>query len=197
MSKAIAYDAKRLLADYKAGFSLVLLGVKYGASASAIRNWLRAQPEWVDRGYPQKINCYPVVDGRRKCRTCLAIKPIEEFPRHSASSFRVLAHCKVCTAIARSDYSGEVYACLRRAVITGYGGACKVCGFTDARALHVDHVHDDGAAERRRVVAIQLLRRIIRDQWPASYQVLCANCNSIKAHQSGLFSRTRRRKEAS
>jgi hypothetical protein len=197
MSKAIPYNAEQLLADYAAGLSLALLGAKHGVSAATIRKWLRAQPEWIDRGYPRKTNCHPIVDGRRQCRTCQAVKPIDEFPRHSSSSLRVLAHCRVCTAIARSDYSGEVYAGLRRAVIAGYGGACKTCGFTDARALHVDHVHDDGAAERRSVVAIQRLRRIIRDQFPASYQLLCANCNSIKAHQSGLFSRTRRRKEAS
>jgi hypothetical protein len=38
---------------------------------------------------------------------------------------------------------------LRREVLQRYGEVCAICGFSDARALHLDHVENNGALERR------------------------------------------------
>lgn len=63
---------------------------------------------------------------------------------------------------------------------------CSQCGFSDVRALHLDHINNDGAASRRantgsRTIAGTTYYRWVRkNDYPEGYQVLCANCNYIK-----------------
>lgn len=78
-----------------------------------------------------------------------------------------------CMALSRAYYIGR-----RAEVITGYGGACACCGESDARFLAIDHVHNDGAAERRmKLDGNRLHNKIIRENFPPKYQILCHNCN--------------------
>ena len=73
---------------------------------------------------------------------------------------------------------------LRLETLSLLGSKCRECGYDkDLRALHVDHVNDNGADERRRIGMGNVLRKYIRDQILAGskeYQLLCANCNLIK-----------------
>jgi hypothetical protein len=77
---------------------------------------------------------------------------------------------------------------LRREVLQRYGEVCAICGFSDARALHLDHVENNGALERRiagggrfRSFSGNGFYRWLRSRgWPQGYQILCANCNLIK-----------------
>jgi len=72
--------------------------------------------------------------------------------------------------------------------LTHYGNgklACVLCGFSDERALCIDHINNDGAEHRRRVLGknspdprIYLWLRI--NHYPEGYQTLCSNCNTIK-----------------
>jgi hypothetical protein len=64
---------------------------------------------------------------------------------------------------------------LRKTVLEKLGNVCK-CGFSDPRALQIDHVHDDGSTERRRLTRTQRCRLILADT-SGRYQILCANCN--------------------
>lgn len=66
-------------------------------------------------------------------------------------------------------------------VMNKYGGACSWCGFTDVRALCIDHVERGGEDERRKLTGDKLYRRLLKEPVNSSYQVLCANCNLIKA----------------
>lgn len=63
------------------------------------------------------------------------------------------------------------------------GKVCVACGFTDKRALQVDHINGDGYKERgnihKRLKLIQLN--------PTAYQILCANCNWIKRVVNGEY----------
>lgn len=62
------------------------------------------------------------------------------------------------------------------------------CGFTDARALQVDHIHGGGGKERKGKEMSYLLRRLIETDAKVSlarYQLLCANCNVIKRIERG------------
>lgn len=71
----------------------------------------------------------------------------------------------------------------RLKVLTHYtNGAltCKFCGFSDVRALCVDHVNNDGARDRENMTGSGIYAHIIRQNFPDTYQVLCANCNQIK-----------------
>jgi hypothetical protein len=70
---------------------------------------------------------------------------------------------------------------LRAEVIDLLGGKCVRCGFSDARALQLDHINGGGSKEngfRRKV-----WRSYLKDPCKLRevFQLLCANCNSAKA----------------
>jgi len=77
----------------------------------------------------------------------------------------------------------------RDACYLALGGKCSECGFSDYRALQVDHINSDGHLERH------LLRR--NDYYPnvmesymkgeGRYQLLCCNCNWIKRVEKGEY----------
>jgi len=60
---------------------------------------------------------------------------------------------------------------------------CVVCGFSDIRALSIDHINNNGAEERRRMMikSGHIFYRFLRKNgYPSGYQTLCMNCQSIK-----------------
>lgn len=63
-----------------------------------------------------------------------------------------------------------------------FGGKCVRCGFSDVRALQVDHVFGDGYKLRKFEPKTQnpTTRLKYIKQYPERYQLLCANCNWIK-----------------
>lgn len=67
---------------------------------------------------------------------------------------------------------------VREAVIAYLGGRCSRCGFTDPRALQVDHIvpKNQGGGFKRHPTAEY---KAVLDGEPG-YQLLCANCNWIK-----------------
>lgn len=77
----------------------------------------------------------------------------------------------------------------RLEVLTHYGRgtlACVQCGFSDVRALCLDHV--DGSSQIRRtkkVASESYWRMFLQERFPDGYQTLCANCNLIKAVERG------------
>lgn len=80
---------------------------------------------------------------------------------------------------------------IRGKVIDGYGGKCVCCGESQIIFLAIDHVNNDGAQERKvKGVGWKYYADIIRNGFPAKYQVLCYNCNWAKyrggcPHQTG------------
>lgn len=81
----------------------------------------------------------------------------------------------------QSDYRLK----MRGVVLDVAGGRkCIKCGFEDCRALQIDHVNGGGRKERK--VSLKLYSEKIRKN-PTQYQVLCANCNSIKRHENKEF----------
>jgi len=70
-------------------------------------------------------------------------------------------------------------------VLTYYGnGYCKCvrCGFTDIRALCIDHIYGGG---RQHIASIQKMGStfyhwLIQNNYPNGFQTLCVNCNMIK-----------------
>lgn len=74
----------------------------------------------------------------------------------------------------------------RMLVLEALGGKCARCGFTDTRALQIDHVNDDGCLEVNRMGTVPFYRMILRQMSEGTmtkYQVLCANCNWIKRYE--------------
>lgn len=78
------------------------------------------------------------------------------------------------------------YATLRTEVVSAYGSKCVCCGETEPMFLAIDHVHNNGAEERRlhpeaRNAGNRFLYWIKRRGFPADYQLLCHNCNYAKS----------------
>lgn len=70
------------------------------------------------------------------------------------------------------------------------GKECAHCGFADERALHIDHVHDDGSQERKKKSGGKwqmLYKRLMLPRGDSELQVLCANCNAIKEYERRLL----------
>jgi hypothetical protein len=61
------------------------------------------------------------------------------------------------------------------------GGECKRCGFSDWRALQIDHIEGGGSQHYLKRNSGGVLKDILSEQDCSSkYQLLCANCNWIK-----------------
>lgn len=82
-------------------------------------------------------------------------------------------------------YDVRVLACRdqKSQVFTLLGGACIKCGFSDVRALQLDHI--DGGGNKDRLTAPRgndRFRSMLRDPegTQTKFQILCANCNWIK-----------------
>ncbi len=73
----------------------------------------------------------------------------------------------------------------RAEAIENYGGECVRCGIDDPRLLCFDHVNDDGAQMRRDKVhprGASFYVWLIKHNCPDTFQLLCWNCNALKAH---------------
>ena len=79
------------------------------------------------------------------------------------------------------EYKAKHMGELRREVLEHFGGKCRICGFDDPRALHIDHINGGATVERRRIRynRIKYYKDIISGQ-RSDLQLLCANCNCIK-----------------
>lgn len=78
--------------------------------------------------------------------------------------------------------------CKRRGVIYDLlGHLCNRCGFTDKRALQIDHIYGFGKKSMRRCsnsmqYYLEVQKSVINNE--GKYQILCANCNWIKRHEN-------------
>ena len=70
-------------------------------------------------------------------------------------------------------------------ILDRYGRECVLCGFSDIRALHLDHIENNGSEERKSLGGQKFSGKnfyyhLIKENLPEGYQTLCANCNFIK-----------------
>jgi hypothetical protein len=77
---------------------------------------------------------------------------------------------------------------LRKEALEKLGGKCSRCGFSDWRALQIDHIKGGGSRERKETKQASegLHRLILRTPLKTlfgKYQLLCANCNWIKKYE--------------
>ena len=60
-------------------------------------------------------------------------------------------------------------------------------GKTQPEFLQLDHIHNDGAEDRKKNPATKLFAKLKRIGWPKDrYQLLCANCNFGKFMNGGI-----------
>jgi len=61
---------------------------------------------------------------------------------------------------------------------------CSGCGFSDTRALSIDHIKGDGAKHRKKIGNVDLYRWLRKKNFPKGFQVLCFNCQWIKKFEN-------------
>jgi len=87
------------------------------------------------------------------------------------------------TVVPRTSQQNQTRA-LRLLVIRKFGGKCFKCGFSDYRALQIDHVEGGGKWDVRTSSYANMLRDALMDR-DGEFQLLCANCNQIKRYETG------------
>lgn len=83
-------------------------------------------------------------------------------------------HIKACSTRRRKR---------RQELVDDFGGKCLKCNFSDPRALQFDHVKGDGPGHNATYDREKLWKEIRRE--PYRFQLLCANCNTIKRFENG------------
>jgi hypothetical protein len=69
----------------------------------------------------------------------------------------------------------------RKEIIEFLGGKCVECGFSDERALAIDHKFGGGTKERKEIGGAYYSHIIKKlKSGTDEYQILCFNCNQIK-----------------
>jgi hypothetical protein len=91
--------------------------------------------------------------------------------------------CVACRVSDRAKYRRYALK-IKERVYTVYGNCCKHCGFSDRRALQLDHVLGGGTKERKekRWSSSSVYADALKN--PEKYQLLCANCNAIKRYEN-------------
>jgi len=56
---------------------------------------------------------------------------------------------------------------------------CVKCGFSDLRALSIDHIYGNGAKHRKQIGSV-IYRWLKKNNYPPGYRVLCMNCQFIE-----------------
>lgn len=76
---------------------------------------------------------------------------------------------------------------VRAEMVAAYGGQCACCGEREPLFLELDHIANDGAAERiRHGNSLVELLALKKAGWPTSnHQLLCSNCNQGKRRNGG------------
>lgn len=103
----------------------------------------------------------------------------------SKTSPKQLAYCKKYNTKNREEINKKVRDRSKRyreEIFNILGNKCCICGFSDKRALQIDHVNGGGSKERKNGPGSNMhkviLDRVINGS--IEYQILCANCNWIK-----------------
>jgi len=78
-----------------------------------------------------------------------------------------------------SNLHKKIVSELRFSIFKKYGSRCIKCGFSDWRALQIDHVNGGGKKETKNLSRIHYYQKVLQDT-ENRYQILCANCNWIK-----------------
>ena len=85
----------------------------------------------------------------------------------------------------------------KKTVMTHYGNgncACVKCGESRLACLSIDHIHGNGAEDRRNLgmknqSSERFYSYLIRMDFPSGYQTLCMNCQWVKRFENNEHNR--------
>lgn len=125
----------------------------------------------------------PALLGRKLCGRCRN-QALKE--RYASDEVYRAKRVSLSRAAYRPGQKKEIYNKMRERALDVLGGPrCGCCGFSDLRALQIDHVAGDGYAKRKKGEHGQRLYASVIKTGGVGYQVLCANCNWIKKVEEG------------
>ena len=90
----------------------------------------------------------------------------------------------VLNPMKNKDYCKRYHRKLRRSALAYLGDRCVRCGFSDWRALQVDHVFGSGNQEHDSIGSQAIYSKVLSGEHDHEYQLLCANCNWIKRYEN-------------
>jgi hypothetical protein len=85
---------------------------------------------------------------------------------------------------------------LRYKIINYYSNGtmkCIRCGFSDIRALTIDHING-GGCDHKKQINRPLMTWIKQNNFPDGFQILCMNCQKIKQIENGEIQYKKKRK---
>jgi len=90
----------------------------------------------------------------------------------------------------RRDYGKKQYDLRKEKIYSILGEKCVKCGYSDIRALQIDHVNGGGNTHRRALgwKYFKTLSEMSQDDLRKDFQILCANCNMIKKAENNEYS---------
>lgn len=148
----------------------------------------------------------PSQDFVKRCTGCGESKPLSEYYIRTNGSPH--AKCKVCYKArinaardanrvnyrrVQNAWNRPYKERVRKLVFEAYGGfRCACCGETERKFLTLDHINNDGAADRMKIAGKRTAsgwttyRYLWKHKFPPGYQVLCMNCNFGKRMNNGV-----------
>lgn len=83
----------------------------------------------------------------------------------------------------RNEYRRQWFVKLRYQILDALGGKCAQCGYSDYRALQIDHISGDSTEDKKKS-GTSYYYNILKQLDTGKYQCLCANCNTIKRREN-------------
>ena len=134
------------------------------------------------------LTAFPISDPNRgyrrhECHTCYK-------ERHKSYYADRPQEYKARATKQWDRWGRKAYADLRTEILECLGAACNCCGEDNPYFLAIDHVNNDGAAERRKVGqglrGLRHVKKEIKAGRSDRYQTLCHNCNLGKKLNNGV-----------
>jgi hypothetical protein len=97
---------------------------------------------------------------------------------------RYFASHKEVLTVKQREWLRKKLQALKDKIFDKLGHCCSRCGYSDKRALCIDHVNGGGFKELRSMSVAPYYKKVLADT-TGSYQILCHNCNWIKRAENG------------
>src|SRR3972149_8125551 len=111
------------------------------------------------------------------CTNCDETKPKSSFYRDTSKKDHLASWCKKCSLIGQKTRRIQ----FKQQVINAYGNQCVCCRETRFEFLTFEHKNRDGAIHRKEIGGgTNMIRWIIKNNFPSSIEILCWNCNCAK-----------------
>jgi protein-arginine kinase activator protein McsA len=141
----------------------------------------RKRPDLVANNKARRV-LFPSNETKR-CSKCNEVKPRTAFGANKNTGDLLQSMCQKCARPYNRDYQRERLTEVKAKVFDKLGRVCVRCGFSDERALQIDHVLGNAREDNATHRGIRFYKKVLADT-NSDYQTLCANCNWIKRHEN-------------